>query len=195
MKLFDLLDEIKIGDDVFKEIKLAEDIEEDIDTLEEGTRFVRINRRLNKIHDRLAKKSGDMKELNKIIRDIGKTANIFERSEDLFWRGQAPSQAQARAKMISIKKNFERMINELKDRDVKRMISEAGTATLMGGAIGSIIYGAERLQKVAKTTIATSLQKRLVPAYLKFDTNLEQKLLKKAEDGGFEPSIREDVYE
>lgn len=195
MKLFDLLDEIKIGDDTFREIKIAEDIEEDVDMLEEGTRFVRINRRLDKLHDRLSSKVGDMKELNKIIRDIGKTANIFEHAEDLFWKGLAPSQAQARAKMISIKKNFEKILNELKDRDVKRMITEAGAQVLMGEAIGSIIHGATRLQKIAKTTVATSLQKRFVPVYLKFESNLELKMLKKAEDGGFEPQIREDVYE
>ena len=195
MKLFDLLDEIKIGDENFRELKLAEEIEEDVDTLEEGTRFVRINRRLTKLHDRLSTKAGDMKELNKIIRDIGKTANIFEYAEDMFWKGLAPSQAQARAKMISIKKSFEKMLNELKDRNVKRMITEAGAQVLMGEALGSIIHGAERLQKIAKTTVATSLQKRLVPAYLKFQTNLEQKMLKKAEDGGFEPEIREDFYE
>ena len=151
MKLFDLLDEIKIGDENFKELKLAEEIEEDVDTLEEGTRFVRVNRRLNKIHDRLSKKVGDMKELKSIIRDIGKTANIFEFAEDMFWKGLAPSQAQARAKMISIKKNFEKMLNELKDRDVKRMITEAGAQVLIGEAIGSIIHGSERLQKIAKT--------------------------------------------
>jgi hypothetical protein len=195
MKLFDLLDEIKIGDEEYKELKLAEDIESDVDTLEEGTRYVRINRRLNKLHDRLSSKSGDMKELNRIIRDIGKTSNVFESTENMFWKGSAPTQPQARAKIVSIKKNFERMINELRDRNVKRMVNEIGAQTLMGEAMGSIIYGAERLQKIAKTTAATSLQKRLIPAYLKYDANLEQKLLKKAEDGGFEPGIREETIE
>jgi len=193
MKLFDLLDEIKIGGENFNELKLAEDIEADVDTLEEGTRYVRINRRLNKLHDRLSSKVGDMKELKRIVRDIGKTSNTFESVEDMFWKGSAPSQAQAKMKMISIKKNFERMINELRDRNVKRMITEAGAQVLFGEALGSIVYGAGRLQKIAKTTLATSVQKRLIPAYLKFESNLEQKLLKKAEDGGFEPQIREDM--
>ena len=111
----------------------------------------------------------------------------------MFWAGRAPTQAQAKVKMISIKKNFERMIGELKEKNVQRMITEAGAETLMGEAIGSIIYGANKLQKIAKTTSATSLQKRLVPVYLKVESNLEQKLLKKAEDGGFEPAIREDI--
>jgi hypothetical protein len=193
MKLFELLDEIKVGDEEYRELKLAEDVEEDIDTLEEGTRYVRINRRLNKLRDRLSSKVGDMKELNSIIRDIGKTSNVFESAEDMFWRGTAPSKAQAKVKMISIKKNFERMINNLNNRDVKRMVTEAGAQVLLGEAIGSIIYGAERLQKIAETTKATSLQKRHVPAFLKFDSNLEQKILKKAEDGGFEPQIREET--
>jgi hypothetical protein len=193
MKLFELLDEIKIGDEIYQELKISEDIEEDVDSLEEGTRFVRINRRLNKIHDRLSSKVGDMKELKSIVRNIGRTSNVFEHAEDLFWKGLNPSQAQARAKMISVKKNFEKILSELLDRDVKRMISEAGAIVLIGEALGSIIHGAERLQKVAKTNTAASVQKRLVPSYLKFESNLEQKLLRKAEDGGFEPQIREDM--
>ena len=121
MKLFELLDEIKIGDETYQELKISEDIEEDVDSLEEGTRFVRINRRLNKIHDRLSSKVGDMKELKSIVRNIGRTSNVFEHAEDLFWKGLNPSQAQARAKMISVKKNFEKILSELLDRDVKRM--------------------------------------------------------------------------
>jgi len=195
MKLDDLLNEIKLGDDDYTELKLAEDIEEDIDVLEEGIRYVRINRRLNKIHDRLSTKTSSNKNLSTVIRGIGKTSNIFESVDKMMWTGRQPTKAQARAKMVSLKKSYDKLVVDLKGRDIKNVVSESGLGVLLGEAIGSILFGAKKLQKIAETTVATSLQKRMVPYYLKYGSNLEQKLLKKAEANGYEPDIREETEE
>ena len=195
MKLFDLLEEIRIGDDEFKELKLNEDIEDDVEELEEGARYVRINRRLDKMLNRMRGKAVNNKELSSVLTKLDRTSKVFESFDNMLWRGEKPTKAQARAKMVSLKKNFDNVTNELRDRTLKEAIKENGIATLMASVLGSILYGAKKLQDIAETTDITSLQKKFVPSYLKYDSNLEMKFLNKAENGGYEPSIREDVEE
>jgi len=193
MKIFDLLEEIKIGDEDFKKLKLSEDIESDVEELEEGSRYVRINRRLDKMLNRISSKAGTKSELKSVLSKLSKSSKVFESVDNMLWRGEKPTKAQARAKMVSLKKNYESITNELRDRTLKEAIKESGIATLMGSALGSMLYGAKKLQDIAKTTSITSLQKRFVPPYLKYDSNLELNFLNKAENGGYEPSIREDI--
>jgi hypothetical protein len=64
---------------------------------------------------------------------------------------------------------------------------------LFGGALGTMMFATHKLEE---TSGYNALNKRLVPPYLKYETLMEQRYLKKADDTGAEPVIREDeVYE
>lgn len=190
MKFGDLLDEIKMGDAQYNELKLAEDIEEDVEILDEGSaRYIKIKDRLQRIHNKIQEKAGDMKELAPSIVRVKRMANTFETVDKAVLGGIELTKAQARAKVISLRKLYEELTHMLRDRDIKRMITESGAVKLFGGALGTMMFATAKLEE---TSGYKALNKRLVPPYLKFETLFEQRFLKKADQTGAEPAIREE---
>ena len=182
MKIRDLLDEIKLGDKNFKELKIDESIEEDSEVLEEGEKYIRVGKRIEKLNEALKEKFESINELSPITTKVGRLASTFETVDYKNIRGIQLTKAQARAKVVSLKKNYDALVQEARDRDLMRMIIETRAVQPLGEVLGTTLYATKKLEEIAETTVASSLQKRTVPSYLKADTNTEIRALTKTEE-------------
>jgi hypothetical protein len=146
-KLFDVLEEVKYGED-YEYVKIDEDIDEDIEVLEEGVKFFKASQRLKKLADRLQRK--DMKEMSPIIERTRKAASEFERIEGKFEKGEI-TKTQARLRIDSIKRNYNDIMKMVRGKEFGTFLKVGGIAAILGGIVASIIFGFQPLQAIGIT--------------------------------------------
>ena len=124
MKINELLTEIRVGKDVIEELEYNEDLEDDMDTtLEEGYKYFRASKRLNKMAGKIEKKKA--KGVSKVATELKKIARSFDSAEEKYRTGASITTAFARDRVNSIKKAFDRMIEISQYLEImKEMIDE-----------------------------------------------------------------------
>jgi len=196
MKFEELLLEVKLGKNDFNEYKLMKDIEEDIDdTLEEGVRYFRASKRLEKMANRIEKKKATKAE--KIANDVRKLAKIFASVEEKYKTGSKISEAFAKAKVIAIKKIYDRILETLKDRMVVKEFREKRIYPLLGGVFGTMFFAIEPLKKTGKVLAIASPQRKYMPMPIRNDLKAELVALDRSNAKNYInfASIREDEEE
>jgi hypothetical protein len=179
MNIKELLEQIKLGNKDFTTLKMAEDIQEDF-AIEEGMMYFKSHKRLNKIAEKL-QESG----VNPVIvESFRKIASSILPLEKKFITEEEIRKAEARSKMIEIRKSYDKIIHSMKDRSALKEIKEKNATRLIGEAFGTLFFAVKPIQEIAQTTKATSLVEEKIPFIFKEAFRDELNLLKKAQDSG-----------
>jgi len=161
-KLYDLFEEIKLGED-YEFIKMDENLDEDFEVLDEGIKYFKASQRLNKLAAKLASKG--KKELGPIIEKAKKAAKEFEKVEGKYEAGDI-TKAQARIKVDSLKRHYNDIMKIVRGREFATVLKGAGITALVGGIIASILFGFHPLAQTGivlpswdkiKTTLGATL--------------------------------------
>lgn len=195
MKINQLLTEIKVGKDVIEELEYNEDLEDDMDTtLEEGFKYFRASKRLDKMANKVEKKKA--KGASKFATEIRKIANSFASAEKKYRTGATITTAYARDRVNAIKKAFDRIVEASKDLEVMKEMRDGRAIVLVGSALGTMFFAIPPLTKIANISTPTQLpQRKFVPFPFRGDLRTELNALKKSSVQNYrkdEQMIRED---
>lgn len=176
MKLKDILDEVRYGED-YDEMKLIEDLLDDceeIEELEEGVKYFKVSKRLNKLAERLQKKVKEVPQAKGMVSKAKSAARKFEAVEKSFATG-AISKAQARVKYDAIKKDYKDVMSALKKKELMTALKVAGAVAIVAGIVAAILFG---LQPLA-AAIGVRAAPAVVPPGIKEFLGRDQKVLEK----------------
>jgi agmatine/peptidylarginine deiminase len=180
MNIRNLLEKIKLGEENYEILTLREDIENDF-IEEESVKYLRTNKRLNKIANKIEEKG-----FTEIAEEISRIAKIMLPLEKKFIMEEEIRKTEARAKVIEIKRSYDRITTLLKDRGLLKDIRDKNSVKLIGEAFGTILFSVKPVQKIAETTYSTSLMKDRIPSQFKESLNREMKYLKDASSKNIE---------
>jgi hypothetical protein len=145
-KLFDLFEEVKLGEDYYI-IKLNENLDEDI-VLQEGIRYFKASQRLNKLVEQLKRR--DTKELEPLIEIARRAAGEFARVEGKFESGEI-NKTQAKMRVNALKRYYSALLKIVKRNDFVKYIKIGGVSAILGGIIASMIFGFQPLSALGIT--------------------------------------------
>ena len=181
MNINDLLGEIKLGKKDYQTLIHLKDIYEDF-YIEEGNTYFRSQKRLSKIINKLEKK--DVDGMGKILEELKRVSKILLPLEKRFILEDEIRKSEARTKMIEIKKSYDKITSLLRDKGLTRDTRDKDATTLVGEAVGTLLFSTEPIQEIAETTLATSLKQERIPFAYRVAVKQELNLLKKAKESG-----------
>jgi hypothetical protein len=183
MNIRNLLEEIKLGEENFNTLKHIEDIKEDF-VIDEEKKFFRSNKRLKKIIEKIESKKID--GINTILEELRRISKILLPIEKKLMAEEEIRKSEARAKIIEIKRSYDRITSALKDNKLLKEIKQENTSRYVGEAVGTILFAIKPLYEVAGTTKATELKRERIPFVFKEHVKDELKFLKRAMEKGYE---------
>lgn len=149
MNLKDILEEVRYGKEYDEmklmddEMKLMEDLLEDceeVEGLEEGVKYFKVSKRLNKLAIRLQAKTKEVPQAKGLISKVKSAAKKFEALENSFKSGTI-TKAQARVKYDGIKKDYKEVMSALKKKELMTALKVAGAIAIVAGIVAAILFG------------------------------------------------------
>ena len=142
MNLNDILEEVKYGND-YNEMKLIEDLLEDceeVEGLEEGVKYFKVSKRLNKLALRLQSKAKEVPQAKALVSKTKAAAKKFEALEKAFTAGSI-TKAQARVNYDGIKKDYKEVMSALKKKELMTALKVGGAIAIVAGIVAAILFG------------------------------------------------------
>lgn len=151
MKLGELLDKVKLGEEEYQLNKIVEEIIEDClveDELEEGVKYFKMSKRLGKLAEKLQKKVAKVPEVKPLVAKTKAAAKSFEAIENAFASGKI-TKPQARSKYDSIKKDYGEVVKALRKKETITALKVGGAIAIVGGIVAALAFGLGPLGLVA----------------------------------------------
>ena len=142
MTLNELLIEMK------EELVLNNNIDDDFEELEEGIRFFKASKRLEKLAKSLERKANRNPEVLSLVPKVRQAAKSFKTVEDSFANGTL-TKAKAKAKLNTLKKQYSAIMKELRKKEIKDALKIAGIAAAVAGVIAAIVFGNRLISQMA----------------------------------------------
>lgn len=175
MNLNDILEEVRYGKD-YEEIKLVEDLLEDceeVEGLEEGVKYFKVSKRLNKLAIRLQAKAKEVPQAKALVSKTKSAAKKFEALEKSFIAGTI-TKAQARVKYDAIKKDYKEVMAALKKKELMTALKVGGAVAIVAGIVAAILFGLNPLAALVGARATETM-----PGGIKEFLSRDQKVLEK----------------